>query len=945
MRAWRVGDSVVLLAVFLSGASALVFETLLFRLAGLALGNGVRAVSIVLCSFMAGLAIGNAWMSSRGDRLRAPLRAYVAIELVIGASGLLALVLLRELPSLSSLLFRAVPARDFLLAGLQLGLAFVVMCAPAIAMGMTLPVLVASLTRHRSDFGRVLGGVYGWNTLGAVVGALATERILVTSFGVAGAGVAAATLNLCAAGLAFVVMRGRVREASAPHDETAEAAPPRSSGRPARRLLVAAFLFGGVLLACEVVWFRFFLLFLPAYDWNLAAMLAIVLLGIALGGLAGAAWFRVRPAADAHVSSLALCAGALTAGLYASLPVLASSGQPNLLAMQVLLMLPVSMISGMLFTLTTRAFERSAAGASYATGQVTWVNTVGAAAGSVLGGFVLIPRLGVEGSLFLLAGLYGVGALIAYPPAIPAKRGWVVGAGLVWLVSLYAFPFGAMESSLLGMKGGPRRTLEEDGFVRLLYREGLTETIQYYAKMLGGRPEFYKLITNSHTMSDTSFRARRYMKMYVYWPVAVHPALEDVLLISYGVGSTAKALVDTPSVRSIDVVDISREILEASSIVHPGDENPLHDPRVSVHVEDGRFFLLTTPREYDLITAEPPPPKASGVVNLYSREYFELVADRLREGGIVTYWLPVYQLDLDESKAITRAFCDVFPNCSLWTGKVLEWMLVGIQGEPHTPTSAHFRRQWEDPQVGPEMRRLGFQSAAQFGSLFIADGERLASWIGDTPPLVDDHPQRLRSYEASGDATRSYFIFMNDPGAARNFAESALIERIWPKELRDAAAAYFPVRGFLNQLLTLQRDPRLFHQVLTNPLLDGYALWALSSDADAQRAIEPFWNASPEQEGLEPAIYGHLAARALERGDAALSARFLAAMASACRRQAQPPPDWLFQARLYLHLRAGDATAAAALRDEAVRAARSRAERERVRRLWTEARRAAASRG
>jgi hypothetical protein len=398
-------------------------------------------------------------------------------------------------------------------------------------------------------------------------------------------------------------------------------------------------------------------------------------------------------------------------------------------------------------------------------------------------------------------------------------------------------------------------------------------------------------------------------------------------------------------VRSIDVVDISREILEASSIVHPGDENPLHDPRVSVHVEDGRFFLLTTPREYDLITAEPPPPKASGVGNLYSREYFELVSDRLREGGIVTYWLPVYQLDLDESKAITRAFCDVFPNCSLWTGKVLEWMLVGIKGEPHTPTSAHFRRQWDDPQVGPELRRLGFHSAAQFGSLFIADGERLAAWVGDTPPLVDDRPQRLRSYEGDGDATRSYFIFMNDPGSAANFASSPLIERIWPAELREAAAAYFPVRGFLNQLLTLHRNPRLLHQVLTNPLLDGYALWALSSDADAQRAIEPFWNESPERDGLEPAVYGHLAARALERGDIALSARFLDAMASACRRQAQPPPDWLFQARLYLHLRTGDATAAAALRDEAVRAARSRAERERVRRLWTEARRAAASRG
>ena len=126
-------------------------------------------------------------------------------------------------------------------------------------------------------------------------------------------------------------------------------------------------------------------------------------------------------------------------------------------------------------------------------------------------------------------------------------------------------------------------------------------------------------------------------------------------------GSTAKALTDTRDLESIVVVDISEEILDLAQVVFPGaGTNPLDDPRVEVHVEDGRFFLQTTDRRFDLITSEPPPPKLAGVVNLYTKEYFQLIHDRLGEGGVATYWLPVQQLTLTEAQSIMRAFLDVF---------------------------------------------------------------------------------------------------------------------------------------------------------------------------------------------------------------------------------------------------------------------------------------------
>jgi spermidine synthase len=116
-------------------------------------------------------------------------------------------------------------------------------------------------------------------------------------------------------------------------------------------------------------------------------------------------------------------------------------------------------------------------------------------------------------------------------------------------------------------------------------------------------------------MTATSVYGRRYMKLFVYLPVALHPGIDNALLISFGQGSTAKALVDTASVKSIDIVDISREIIAMSDQIYATDSNPIKDKRVNVHIEDGRFFLLTTPHKYDLITAEPPGLSMNGCVS------------------------------------------------------------------------------------------------------------------------------------------------------------------------------------------------------------------------------------------------------------------------------------------------------------------------------------------
>ena len=281
------------------------------------------------------------------------------------------------------------------------------------------------------------------------------------------------------------------------------------------------------------------------------------------------------------------------------------------------------------------------------------------------------------------------------------------------------FPFGLMDNRYLARVV---RRFSGDGSRPLALREGLTETVLIMRKDVLGEPLSYRLVTNGFSMSGTGMVSDRYMKLFVYWPVAVHPRIDRALLISYGAGTTAQALADTAGLKSIDVVDISREILAMAPLLFPPPQRtPLQDPRVRVHVEDGRFFLATSDRRFDLITAEPPPPKNAGIVNLYSREYFQLVHDRLAEGGVSTHWLPVFILEPRDSRAIIKAFCSVFEDCSLWSGVGLNWMLAGSRGGLGAVTEEEFGRQWRDPVVGPNLRAEGLESPEIVGTTFIGD--------------------------------------------------------------------------------------------------------------------------------------------------------------------------------------------------------------------------------
>ena len=874
--------SLLYVLFFVSGATALIFEMLWFRQAGLALGNSVWASSLVLAGFMGGLALGNALAARYGARIPNPVRAYAVAETAIAVTGVGLVFLLPGLGATLAPWLRPLLDHAWLLNPVRLGLAFLLLLAPSTAMGITLPLLTKALAVRGSSFGPALGRLYGWNTAGAVVGVAACEMYLIGTLGVHGAALFAAALNLGAAAIAATIARVPVfKDGPAP----AMKGPRR---RPTgvtvalRPWLTAAFLSGFCLLALEVVWFRFLLLFVKGHSVALALILALVLTGIALGGLLAGWWLRVSPAAYRFAALVAFLSGIALIISYRLFPSQIGASPAlvvdaaAILALGAPLILPVSFCSGMFFTMSGAALQTALHAETTTTGTLTLANTTGAAIGALAAGLLLLPVLGIERSLVLIALCYGATGLLLMLWTAQSRRTAYAGVAAL-VLCLTIFPFGSMETHLV--PAAVARWFPGDGSARTVaVREGLTETVVYVERQMLGRPQSYAMLTNAFSMSATSYGARRYMKLYVYWPMAVHPNLKHALLIGYGVGNTAKAMVDSSSLETIDVVDLSRDILELNSVVYPdAAEHPLRDPRVRVHIEDGRYLLQTTEQRFDLITGEPPPPGIAGVEHLYSREYFTLMRERLAEGGMVTYWLPLSDLSDVSAAAILRAFCDVFADCSLWNGSGTHLMMVGTRDAAGAVSEQDFARQWREPRVAAEMRRLGLEQPEQLGALFIGDADYLRSLIGRAAALTDDRPKLIEAPFSSPDAQQTLLLSVTDTRAARaRFEKSPFIAHRWPATTRTASLPYFEAQDAINSHMygnLLQRPSAIHevHRLLTASSLSTAVQWRLGSNADIQQVLD---DATPE-ELADPFLQFHLGIRLLsERRYAAAAEAF-----------------------------------------------------------------------
>ncbi|MCW0921812.1 fused MFS/spermidine synthase [Pseudomonas sp. RG1] len=721
------------LLLCISGAAALIYQVLWIKQLSLVVGVEVYAITTGISAFFAGLALGG-WLFGRwADRLQQPVLLYAGLEVLVAILGVGATVAM----SLAAGAFAWLQGHVGVLAWL---LPFALVGIPAVLMGGTLPVLVRSLA---AEPGKAGGQLYAANTLGAIVGTLLAAFVLIASLGVRGSALFAAMLNLLAAAGALWLQRQQPVALAAPVKHGNAKAPDRT----ALWLYAVA---GGVALGYEVVWSQSIVQFMSTRTYAFAVVLATYLTGLFIGSALLAR--RVERIRDPWGVFGLLIAGA---GLLALLEI-AVLGRWLVLAQSHaetwLLSLGASELAGMSARFAVAALSivfvptlllgaafplalRLSVGSERVgrdVGAVVAFNTLGGIIGVMLCGFVLIPLLGLVrtlGLLALVAATIGYLAVRKGHGVAKGRRQAVVALGLVCVAVAVLTPVDKLASLLPSARNG---TLA-------FYEEGRGGTV---AVVTQGRGEntFHRLYIQGVSNTGDAMPSLRYMRIQALLPLLIHNGEpRSTLVIGFGTGITAGAMLRYPGLEHRVVAELLPSVVKAAPLFK-GNFNAASDPGVDVRLRDGRQELLRSAQTYDVITLEPPPPSAAGVVNLYSRDFYQLAASRLQDQGIVAQWLPLPTQNIDDSRSLVRSFLDVFPHASLWTSEFHEMLLVGSM-KPMQLDAAKITARFQQDSVRNTLQDVGIGSAAALLATWVTDRTGLERFAADAPAVTDDQPR------------------------------------------------------------------------------------------------------------------------------------------------------------------------------------------------------------
>ena len=726
------------LCFFLSGLGSLVLEVVWTRQLRLIFGSTTLAASTILVAYMLGLGLGGLLGGRIAHRLRDGIRTYALIEIAIGLVALVVPFLLDALPPLARGLMHDQGFWSLLLG--RFGIALLVLLAPTILMGATLPIVVTAITRDEPRIGASTGLLYGINTLGAVAGVFTTAFVLFPLLGLWRANVFGALLDIAVGVLALLLLGGRSASsarASIPPDENAPAPIAAPTTTPIAVPLIAYAMVGFTALVYEVCWTRALALVLGSSIYAFSAMLGAFLAGIALGSLAVRRLVD-RSARPALLFALGLCAlGALSLAVTLALPALPDvflgllrrTGPigTRLVLLQVLLcvlvQLPATLVLGALFPLLTRLVAGGSPTTGAAVGRVYFANTIGCAAGAFAAGFVLIPTLGLRDTLALAAAvnLLSAGMVLLFQRDLGRRARLAAALPLAAAITLFVVPIPFDASALTrGSFRGPELLLDFDvaelpldGVPHdevLYYRDGMNSTVSVHREK-----GILELRVNGKADASTGGDMSTQVLLGEVALLFGKPA-QRVAVIGYASGVTAGSVARHP-VERLDVIEIEPAILEAERFFQKENGRPLDDPRVHVVLDDGRAHLAANPDTYDVVISEPSNPWMSGVSNLFTREFFQVARQSLRPGGRLLQWVQLYAMPPEDLYSILAALRSEFGHVYAFAhgDEEPDLLLLAVD----EPLGRDDLPRWEEltPAVRYDLRRIGNFSTSDLWSL------------------------------------------------------------------------------------------------------------------------------------------------------------------------------------------------------------------------------------
>jgi spermidine synthase len=714
-----VRDALAIACFVLTGAAGLIYQVCWIRRASLVFGSTVFALGTVLAVFFLGLALGSYLFGEVSRRSRHPLRIYAALEIGVAVLGAATLPAFDFAEELYGVVYRATQGAPGLHALLRFGLVALVILAPTVLMGGTLPLFCRHYVRRRSRIARSAGMLYALNTLGAAAGCAATGFYLLPVWGLQASVHLAVVLNLAAGGVVGALQWSRRVELA-----TADGQGTRPAIRPA--LLAVVFLAGLVGLGYEVVWTRYLTLLVRNTVHTYTLTLTVFLVGIVLGGAAASALFDRRLPRGAVFATLHLLLGLGVLALLRLPPAFWAQLQAGP-GVYVALLLPPAVLAGASFPMAVRLAVDDPAAAGSGVGRIAAVNTAGGIAGSLATALVALPRLGLEATTLVLTGLNVAAGLLAL---------WTLQAGLRRTRAVLAAA-GVLAWLLVPQVSGtriPQDFLARDGEL-VDFREGLESNL---AVVRRDRTRVLEIDGWWQGQDRTTHQI-----MAAHLPMLLHPEARRVLIVGVGAGQTAARFLLHPITR-LDCVDIEPAVFE---LIRPHFQGGwMDDPRVALLPEDGRGYLMHTAARYDVIALEVGQIFRPGAASFYTIDFYRRARERLEPGGMLWQFVPLPFFSVETFRSTVRTFVEVFPASLLWYN-TSELLLAGVNADRLALDASRLETALADPRIrddlsfshwgGPRYRL--HRPEVLLGGL-LAGARGLAGLGAGAPILTDDRP-------------------------------------------------------------------------------------------------------------------------------------------------------------------------------------------------------------
>ena len=763
--------------LFCSGACALVYQMMWLREFRLIFGSSTPATAAVLAIFMGGLGLGAAWFGQRVEHSPNPLRFYGRLELGVAAAAAITPWLLVLTRALYVKTGGVLALGSGVAAVVHVLLAVLVLGIPCTLMGGTLPAAVKWVETEADVQRGATGALYGGNTLGAVTGVVLSTFWLLERLGNRHTLYAAAAVNMVVAAIALAVARFSDHPNLKPDPSKfrgtarAPAVPTLMRKAPPWFVYAAAGVTGFVFFLQELVWYRMLTPLMGGSAYTFGLILSLALFGVGVGGFAYRVFVAPRTGSITLLSFGLLCGvqACLLAAPYAlgdraavfawhanNLRCFGFGGQVLgwTMTAAILVLFP-ALLAGVQFPWLVALLGEGKEEAGRDVGNAYAANTIGAIAGSLLGGFVLLPALTAPGCWRLTAWLMLALSLaaLALTRRETGYKAWLGVAGLAALVleltTLTMGPTGVWRHTAIGysrLVTIPSTPNELRGWEnRMRHRVEREFEGRESSVAVTSADDGYSLMVNGKSDGSTLSDAPNQVMLGLLGAL-LHPHPARACVVGLGTGSTAGWLAEVPGMERVDVIELEPAVAElATNYFAAVNRNVLSKPNVHLTIGDGREVLLVAGAPYDLIASEPSNPYRAGVTSLYTREFYQAVQRRLAPGGIFAQWVQGYDVDAPTIRLVYATLSSVFPYVETWSTQPGDLLFVCYQEAPNYSVEQLRQRVQVEP-FAEALKRIWVTNSAEGVIAHYVASPALAREIQAQEHLVNTDDRNLLEY-------------------------------------------------------------------------------------------------------------------------------------------------------------------------------------------------------